>query len=121
MTSNNTIEGTEYTTLPQVGDVPLVSDNSSDMFSGPLDVGKHGLIYAGAQKNMGPAGVTLVIIREDLVARSAGNKSLKRTLAPRPRTLNDRVGWSAPSFDQIDLPVSTLSTALQQGCRLQWH
>src|SRR3954471_2407632 len=59
MTSNNTIEGTEYTTLPQVGDVPLVSDNSSDMFSGPLDVPKHGLIYAGAQKNMGPAGVTL--------------------------------------------------------------
>src|SRR4051794_22311444 len=57
MTSNNTIEGTEYTTLPQVGDVPLVSDNSSDMFSGPLDVAKHGLIYAGAQKNMGPAGV----------------------------------------------------------------
>src|SRR6476646_8695680 len=70
MTSNNTIEGTEYTTLPQVGDVPLVSDNSSDMFSGPIDVAKHGLIYAGAQKNMGPAGVTLVIIREDLVARS---------------------------------------------------
>ena len=59
-----------------MGDVPLVSDNSSDMFSGPIDVVRHGLIYAGAQKNMGPAGVTLVIIREDLVARSAGNKSL---------------------------------------------
>src|SRR5215218_10427966 len=65
MTSNNTIEGTEYRTLPDVGvgGAPLVSDNSSDMFSGPVDVAKHGLIYAGAQKNMGPAGVTLVIVR----------------------------------------------------------
>ena len=80
MTSNNTIEGTEYSTLPDIGDVPLVSDNSSDIFSGPIDVVKHGLIYAGAQKNIGPAGVTLVIIREDLVARSAGNKALPTML-----------------------------------------
>ena len=70
MTSNNTIEGTEYKDLPSVGDVPLVSDTSSDMFSRPLDVGRHALVYAGAQKNMGPAGVTIVIIREDLLARS---------------------------------------------------
>ena len=53
-----------------VGDVPLVSDTSSDMFSRPIDVARHALIYAGAQKNLGPAGVTLVIIREDLLARS---------------------------------------------------
>jgi phosphoserine aminotransferase len=71
MTSNNTIEGTEYTTLPDVGDVPLVSDTSSNMFSRPIDIGRHALIYAGAQKNMGPAGVTVVIIRDDLLARSA--------------------------------------------------
>src|SRR5205814_478125 len=71
MTSNNTIEGTEYRELPAVGDVPLVSDTSSDMFSRPIDIGRHALIYAGAQKNMGPAGVTLVIVREDLLARSA--------------------------------------------------
>jgi phosphoserine aminotransferase len=70
MTSNNTIYGTEWKTLPDVGDVPLVSDTSSDMFSRPIDVAKHGLIYAGAQKNMGPAGVTVVIVREDLLARS---------------------------------------------------
>jgi len=70
MTSNNTIEGTEYKQLPAVGDVPLVSDTSSDMFSRPIDVGKHALIYSGAQKNMGPAGVTVVIIREDMLARS---------------------------------------------------
>ena len=73
MTSNNTIYGTEWKALPEVGDIPLVSDTSSDMFSRPLDVGRHALIYAGAQKNMGPAGVTVVIIREDLLARSAAS------------------------------------------------
>ena len=70
MTSNNTIYGTEWKALPDVGDVPLVSDTSSDMFSRPIDIARHALIYAGAQKNMGPAGVTVVIIREDLLARS---------------------------------------------------
>ncbi len=70
MTSNNTIEGTQYKTLPDVGDAPLVSDTSSDMFSRPIDVGRHALIYAGAQKNMGPSGVTAVIVREDLLQRS---------------------------------------------------
>ena len=73
MTSNNTIYGTEWKALPDVGDIPLVSDTSSDMFSRPIDVGRHALIYAGAQKNMGPAGVTIVIIREDLLARSAAS------------------------------------------------
>lgn len=80
MTSNNTIEGTEYKSLPDVGDVPLVSDNSSDIFSGPIDISRHALIYAGAQKNIGPAGITLVIIREDLLARSAANKTLPTML-----------------------------------------
>jgi phosphoserine aminotransferase len=70
ITSNNTIEGTEYTALPDVGDVPLVNDTSSDMFSRPIDVARHGLIYAGAQKNLGPAGLTIVIVREDLLPRS---------------------------------------------------
>ena len=69
ITTNNTIEGTEWKTLPDVGDAPLVADASSDMFSGPIDVGRFGLIYAGAQKNLGPSGVTLVIIREDLLGR----------------------------------------------------
>jgi phosphoserine aminotransferase len=70
MTSNNTIEGTEWKELPEVGDVPLVSDTSSEMFSRPIDISRHGLIYAGAQKNMGPAGLTIVIIRDDLLQRS---------------------------------------------------
>jgi len=71
ITSNNTIEGTELKELPDAGGAPLVSDSSSDMFSRPIDVGRHALIYAGAQKNMGPAGVTIVIIRDDLLQRSA--------------------------------------------------
>jgi phosphoserine aminotransferase len=70
ITTNNTIEGTEWKTLPDVGDAPLVADSSSNMFDAPIDVSKFGLIYAGAQKNLGPSGVTLVIIREDLLARS---------------------------------------------------
>ncbi|HUK37165.1 MAG TPA: 3-phosphoserine/phosphohydroxythreonine transaminase, partial [Vicinamibacterales bacterium] len=70
MTSNNTIEGTQWKRLPVTGRVPLVSDTSSDMFSRPIDIASHALIYAGAQKNMGPAGLTIVIIRDDLVVRS---------------------------------------------------
>jgi phosphoserine aminotransferase len=70
MTSNNTIEGTQWKTLPDTGGAPLVSDASSDIFSKPIDVSRHGILYAGAQKNLGPSGVTLVIIREDLLARS---------------------------------------------------
>jgi phosphoserine aminotransferase len=72
-TSNNTIFGTEWQYLPTVGDVPLVCDMSSDILSRPVDVSRYGLIYAGAQKNMGPSGVTLVIIRKDLVAPPTTN------------------------------------------------
>lgn len=70
MTTNNTIFGTEWHLEPEVGMVPLVADASSDIFSRPVDVSKYALIYAGAQKNLGPAGVTLVIFREDLLERS---------------------------------------------------
>ena len=68
-TSNNTIHGTEWRREPEAGDVPLVCDASSDFISRPLDIAKYGLIYAGAQKNAGPAGVTIVIIRDDLLER----------------------------------------------------
>jgi len=98
MTSNNTIEGTEYKTLPDVGDVPLVSDNSSDIFSGPIDVSRHGLIYAGAQKNIGPAGVTLVIIRDDLVARSSANKTLATMLNYSVHAENTSLYNTPPAF-----------------------
>jgi phosphoserine aminotransferase len=69
-TTNNTIFGTEWHHVPDVGRVPLVADTSSDMFSRPIDIGRFGLIYAGAQKNLGPSGLTLVIIRDDLVSRT---------------------------------------------------
>ena len=64
--ANNTIYGTEWQYVPETGSVPLVCDMSSDILSRPVDVSKYGIIYAGAQKNMAPAGLTVVIIREDL-------------------------------------------------------
>ena len=67
---NNTIYGTRFTELPDTGNVPLVADLSSCILSGPVDVSKYGMIYAGAQKNMGPAGLTVVIIREDLIGNA---------------------------------------------------
>jgi phosphoserine aminotransferase len=69
-TTNNTIYGTEFHAVPDTGAVPLVADASSDIFSGPMDVGRFALIYAGAQKNLAPAGLTLVIVREDMLART---------------------------------------------------
>ena len=67
---NNTIYGTKWTDLPDTGSVPLISDMSSCILSEPVDVSKYGMIYAGAQKNMGPAGLTVVIIREDLIGNA---------------------------------------------------
>lgn len=96
MTSNNTIEGTEYKTLPNVGDVPLVSDTSSDMFSKPIDVTRHALIYSGAQKNMGPAGVTVVIIRDDMLQRS--QKSLPTMLNYAVHAENKSLYNTPPAF-----------------------
>ncbi|MEJ5252059.1 MAG: 3-phosphoserine/phosphohydroxythreonine transaminase [Armatimonadota bacterium] len=68
-TSNETIQGIQFPAEPETGDVPLVCDASSDFLSRPIDVKRYGLIYAGAQKNVGPAGVTIVIIRNDLLER----------------------------------------------------
>jgi phosphoserine aminotransferase len=70
ITTNNTIYGTRFTTLPETGNVPLVADMSSNILSEVIDVSKFGIIYAGAQKNIAPAGVTIVIIREDLVGEA---------------------------------------------------
>ncbi len=97
MTSNNTIEGTEWHRLPVVPDgVPLVSDASSDIFSGPIDISRYGLIYAGAQKNLGPSGVTLVIIREDLLERSS--KSLHTMLNYAVQAENGSLYNTPPAF-----------------------
>lgn len=96
ITSNNTIEGTQWKAFPDTGDVPLVSDASSDVFSGPIDVSKFGLIFAGAQKNLGPSGVTLVIIREDLLARSS--KSLHTMLNYSVQAENGSLYNTPPTF-----------------------
>lgn len=96
MTSNNTLFGTQWKTLPDTGGAPLVSDTSSDMFSRPTDVSKHGLIYAGAQKNLGPSGVTLVIVREDLLARS--QDTLPTMLNYKVQAENDSLYNTPPTF-----------------------
>lgn len=72
-TSNNTIFGTQFRTEPDTNGIPLVCDASSDFLSRPLDVQKYGLIYAGAQKNLGPSGVTVVIIRKDFLQTNKGD------------------------------------------------
>ncbi len=73
ITSNNTIKGTQWRVFPDTGAVPLVADMSSDILSRPFDAAPFGVIYAGAQKNVGPAGVALVLIREDMLGRSPRN------------------------------------------------
>jgi phosphoserine aminotransferase len=67
ITSNNTIKGTQWAEFPDTGDTPLIADMSSDIFSRPFDTNKFGLFYAGAQKNMGPAGVCMVAVRDDML------------------------------------------------------
>ncbi len=96
MTSNNTIEGTQWQRLPVVGEAPLVSDASSDIFSRPIDVARHGLIYAGAQKNLGPSGVVLVLIREDLLGHSS--KVLPTMLSYAVQAENNSLYNTPPTF-----------------------
>jgi phosphoserine aminotransferase len=79
ITSNNTIKGTQFAQFPETGGIPLVSDMSSDIFSRPLPVEKFGLIYAGAQKNLGPSGTCMVIVRKDFLATA--NSGLPSMLA----------------------------------------
>jgi phosphoserine aminotransferase len=97
-TSNNTIFGTQFQTEP--AGIPessfLVCDASSDIFSRPLDIRRYGLIYAGAQKNLGPSGVTLVIIRRDLV--EAGHRSLPTMLQYRTHAENESMYNTPPTF-----------------------
>ena len=96
ITSNNTIEGTQWHTEPSVGDVALVSDASSDILSRPIDITQYGLIYAGAQKNLGPAGTTIVIVREDLLQRSS--KSLHTMLNYATHVENGSLYNTPPVF-----------------------
>ena len=112
MTGNNTIEGTQWKSLPDVGNTPLVNDTSSEMFSGPIDVARHALIYAGAQKNLGPSGVTLVIIREDLLARSAD--TLPTMLNYRVHAENDSL-YNTPNTFGVYILGLTMKWLRSQG------
>ncbi|MEZ4984995.1 MAG: 3-phosphoserine/phosphohydroxythreonine transaminase [Saprospiraceae bacterium] len=95
ITSNNTIFGTQFKDFPET-DAPLVADMSSDIFSRPLPMDRFGLIYAGAQKNMGPAGVTLVVIRKDMLDRI--NRTLPSMLDYRVHINNESMFNTPPAF-----------------------
>ena len=95
MCTNNTIEGTQWHSLPE-SPAPLVADMSSDIASGPLDVKKFGLIFAGAQKNLGPSGVTIVIVRKDLAERA--DKNLPTLLQYRTHIRERSLYNTPPTF-----------------------
>jgi phosphoserine aminotransferase len=96
ITSNETIEGVQFQSDPDTGDVPLVCDSSSDFLYRPLEINRYGLIYACAQKNAGPAGVTIVIVREDLLERS--QDSLPGYLNYRHHAEEDSLWNTPPTF-----------------------
>ena len=94
--TNNTIEGTQWTALPETGATPIVADMSSDIASRPVDVKKYGLIFAGAQKNLGPSGVTIVILRKDLAERA--DKNLPTLLQYRTHIKEKSLYHTPPTF-----------------------
>jgi phosphoserine aminotransferase len=94
--TNNTIEGTQWNTLPATGNVPLVADMSSDIASRSIDVNKYAVIFAGAQKNLGPSGVTVVIIRKDLAERA--DKNLPTVLQYRTHIKEKSLYHTPPTF-----------------------
>ncbi|GGD74599.1 3-phosphoserine/phosphohydroxythreonine transaminase [Paenibacillus nasutitermitis] len=96
VTSNETIEGTQYQTFPDTGDVTLIGDMSSDIMSRPVDVSRFGMIYAGAQKNLGPSGVTIVIAREDMVLASP--KNIPTMMRYETHAKNNSLYNTPPSF-----------------------
>jgi len=95
-TGNETIGGVEFHWIPDTGQVPLVCDLSSSLLSRPLDVSKFGLIYAGAQKNIGPAGLTIVIVREDLIGHAA--PTTPSTLDYKVQAENDSMYNTPPTY-----------------------
>jgi phosphoserine aminotransferase len=96
LTSNNTIYGTQWKEFPDTRDIPLVADMSSDILSKPIDVNKFALIYAGAQKNLGPSGVTVVIIRKDMVEKS--NEEVSTVLRYSTHAKNNSLYHTPPTF-----------------------
>ena len=95
-TPNETIHGVEFPYVPDTGDVPLVADFSSTILSRPVDVSKFGIIYAGAQKNIGPAGLTVVIVREDLIGQAG--ESVPAMLDYKIHAENDSMYNTPPTY-----------------------
>jgi phosphoserine aminotransferase len=112
ITSNETIGGIQFMTFPNVGNVPLVADMSSDIMWRPTDVSKFGLIYAGAQKNLGPSGVTLVIIRKDLVEN--GRKDIPKIFQYRTHSAENSL-YNTPSTFGIYMLRNVLSIVKEKG------
>ena len=112
LTSNNTIFGTQWHAWPNVGGAPLVADMSSDFLWRPTDVSRFGLIYAGAQKNLGPSGVTVVVIRKDFMAR--GRKDLPKILKYSTFAENNSLYNTPPTF-AIYLMRNVLAWIEEQG------
>ncbi len=112
LTSNNTLFGTQWASYPDTGAVPLIADMTSDLLSRPIDVSRFGLIYAGAQKNVGPAGVTVVIVRKDLVAGA-------RTDIPLVFRYAEHAGkdslWNTPPCFAIYMLRNTLAVLKDLG------
>ena len=96
MCTNNTIEGSQWAAPPETGEVPLVADMSSDIMSRPVDVRRFGLIFAGAQKNLGPSGATVVIVRKDLAERA--DKNLPTVLQYRTHIKERSLYHTPPTF-----------------------
>ncbi len=111
-TTNNTIFGTEFHYRPDVGTVPLVADASSDIFSAPIDVSKYALIYAGAQKNLAPAGLTLVIMREDMLTRTPSSVP---TMLQYPIHAENKSLYNTPPVFAIYVMRLVLRWLLKQG------
>lgn len=112
ITSNNTLFGTQWASYPDVGAVPLVADMTSDLLSRAVDVSRFGLVYAGAQKNVGPAGVTVVIVRKDLV--ESGRTDIPQIFRYASFASSDSLFNTPPTF-AIYMMRNTLAVLEEQG------
>ncbi|MEZ4336213.1 MAG: 3-phosphoserine/phosphohydroxythreonine transaminase [Sandaracinaceae bacterium] len=112
LTSNNTLFGTQWASYPDTGDVPLIADMTSDLLCRPIDASRFGLIYAGAQKNVGPAGVTVVIVRKDLVA--GARKDIPEVFRYASHASKDSL-WNTPPCFPIYMLRNTLAVLKEMG------
>ena len=112
ITTNNTIYGTRFSTLPEVGNVPLVADMSSNILAEEYDFSKFGLVYAGAQKNLGPSGVTVVIIREDLLGKAM---DITPSVLNYTTMVKEGSMYNTPTTFGIYIAMLTFEWVLRQG------